>query len=245
MSSSESVATAQFPPVVLSIESGLASPGDTISCRDAIDIASFEMGGRVFGLPEGLLYDVALTNTGEGILATGIVRGTVETQCDRCLDPAHLNVSAEVSCYFLREEPDDEAEEDDFGLINHANGTVDLSEAIQGAVAMDIPYVVLCREDCRGLCPVCGANLNEVECGCTVEPDPDFERANPFAALANYTFEDGSMLADHADELLDDGPSDEDDLSDDEFEAAWDVMHGGAGEEDGSVEGRPCPRVSE
>lgn len=229
-----------FAPVRISIESGLESPGDTIARADTIELDAFEMGGRTFRLTGGLSYDVALTNTGEGILATGIVRGHAVTHCDRCLDDAALDIAGEVSCYFLHEEPADEvADEEDFGLIDEANGTVDLSETIQGAIAMDVPFVVLCREDCKGLCPVCGANLNEVDCGCVVEPDMDFEIAkNPFAALAGFTFADGTVLADHAEELAsvraDEAEPDDadDDLSDEEFEAEWERLHGEGDDED-------------
>lgn len=223
MASNEENAPVAFPQVVIPVESGLESPGDTISRQGTVELASFEMGGHVFELPDGLSYDVALTNTGDGILATGIVRGHAVTTCDRCLGPADLELSSELSCYYLKEEPTGEvADEEDFGLIDEANGCVDLSEAIQGGIAMDVPFVVLCREDCKGLCPVCGADLNEGDCGCVVEPDPAFERANPFAALADFKFADGTVLADHADELLQDGDADdEDDLSDEEFEQAW------------------------
>lgn len=214
--------------VEISVESGLASPGDTVSYSDTVGVDAFEMGGRTFALPEGLVYDVALTNTGEGILATGIVRGRALTECDRCLGPAEVDLAAELSCYYLREEPDpgEVEDEDDFGLIDPLTGTVDLADAIQGAVASDIPFVVLCSQDCKGLCPMCGANLNEGPCGCVAKPDPDFERPNPFAALAGFTFADGTVLADHAEELaradgeLDEDPCD-DDVSDEDFEAAW------------------------
>jgi uncharacterized protein len=59
------------------------------------------------------------------------------------------------------------------------------------ALIMETPYVVLCREDCAGLCPTCGANLNEGDCGCAAkaasEPDP----MSPFAALKDLDV-DGS-----------------------------------------------------
>jgi uncharacterized protein len=213
-----------IPATPVSIESGLASPGDTVSVCDRLAIDSFEMGGRTFELACGLSYDVALTNTGDGILAAGIVRGEATTACDRCLAPTAVSIAGELSCYFLKEEPEeDSADDQDFGLIDEATGTVDLAEAIQGAVAMDVPFVVLCADDCRGLCPTCGANLNEGDCGCApAEPDSDFERPNPFAALAGFTFADGTTVADHAAEL--DQPDDdaiEDELSDEEFERLW------------------------
>ncbi len=240
-------------PIRVSVESGLESPGDTITVTDTIKTDPFEMGKRTFTFDDGATYDVALTNTGEGILATGIARGTVNTTCDRCLAPVTLDVAGEISCYYLKQDAYDELtdeDDDEFGLIEDADGTIDLSCAIQGALVTDIPFVILCRPDCKGLCPVCGADLNEGDCGCVIEPDPDFEKPNPFAALANFTFADGTVLADHLDELngatdltaeeqdsvyAADGSyvedddffdeDDEDDLTDEEFEAAWEELH--------------------
>ena len=228
-----------LPKVTVSVESGLESPGNTIAVADRIDVDSIEMGGRTIELEDGLTYDVALTNTGEGILATGIVRGACRTECDRCLAPAEFDLASEVACYYLREEPEEDVDdEEDFGLIDVENGTVDLSEAIQSSIAMDIPFVILCRDDCKGLCPVCGANLNEVDCGCVVEPDPDFERPNPFAVLAGFTFADGTTVADHAKELeeLDEAAGEglEDDLDDEEFEVAWEERQKAEGEGSGA-----------
>lgn len=212
-----------LPKVIVSITSGLESPGDTISVDGTIELGSFEMAGRTIELADGLSYDVALTNTGDGILATGIVRGACRTDCDRCLGPAEFDLASELACYYLREEPEEEPDdEEDFGLIDVENGSIDLAEAIQAGIAMDIPFVVLCRDDCQGLCPVCGANLNEGDCGCVVEPDPDFERPNPFAALAGFTFADGTTVADHVEGLAADDEGDfDEDLDDEAFEAAW------------------------
>ena len=54
--------------------------------------------------------------------------------------------------------------------------------------------MVLCREDCKGLCPVCGANLNEVDCGHAVQIEAEREQdrldASPFAALRNLDLGD-------------------------------------------------------
>lgn len=215
-----------FPPIKLSIESGLASPGDTVSVQDSIDVDSFAIGGRDLSVKDGISYDVLLTNTGDGILATGMARFEADTTCDRCLGPAHLDVNAEISCYYLHEEPQDDVEdESDFGLIDDSDGTIDLSEAIQGGLAMEIPYVVTCSDDCKGLCPQCGANLNDGPCGCVVEHDPDFDRPNPFAALAALKFDDVEDVQD-----LDEEDAEDDDLDDEEFEREWDAREAGAEE---------------
>ena len=170
-------------PIVISTLEGLASPGDTISRQGKIEMEDFCVGGHDFELADGLAYDVALTNTGEGILVTGIVRGDATTACDRCLEPARVDIAGEVSCYYLHEAPEaTDEDEEEYGVIAE-DGTIDISEAVQGAVAMDLPYVVLCRPDCKGLCPTCGANLNDGPCGCA-QKGADVDPMSPFAALA-------------------------------------------------------------
>ena len=68
-----------------------------------------------------------------------------------------------------------------------------MESLVVAAIVFELPLVPLCDEDCKGLCPTCGANLNEGPCGCEKEqPDgPDeFELVkNPFAALANFSFD--------------------------------------------------------
>lgn len=62
---------------------------------------------------------------------------------------------------------------------------IDLGDAISDAVVMDTPFVVLCQPDCKGLCPTCGANLNEGDCGCAEAAEQAWVDSdeNPFAAL--------------------------------------------------------------
>ena len=70
--------------------------------------------------------------------------------------------------------------------------TIDLSYAIADAVVMDTPFVVLCRPDCAGLCPTCGANLNEASCTCADKLEDDYAASdsNPFAALKNLKLDE-------------------------------------------------------
>lgn len=227
-------------PIILPIDERLAAAGDTWSLAGHLDEPGYAVGDHEFSLPSGIDYDVVLTNSGEGILATGILRAHAVGTCDRCLEDAEFDVDAEVDGYYLFEEPEqlsDDEDEVDFELVS-ADRTIDLSGALVSALVMETPFVVLCREDCAGLCPVCGANLNEVDCGCVVEPDPDFERPNPFAVLAGFTFADGTTVADHAKELeeLDEAASEglEDDLDDEEFEAAWEERQKAEGEGPGA-----------
>ena len=172
--------------LVFHIDERLAEAGDCITLADHIDRESYTVGGREFALPEGLDYDLTLTNADEGILVSGILRAHVGAACDRCLDPADFDIAGEVGEYYLFEEPEyaDEDDETEYLLVS-PTGDIDLGEALDAVLAMETPFVVLCREDCRGLCPRCGANLNEGDCGCADRDEERRMEESPFAALKN------------------------------------------------------------
>ncbi len=181
-------------PILVSIDDRLANAGDTTSLVGHVNQDVFALTERSFSLPDGMDYDVVLTNVGEGILATGILRARAVGTCDRCLDEAVLDVAAEVDEYYLFHEPDEgvleEGEEEgpDYVLVS-PDLTIDLSGALEAAFVMDVPFVVLCREDCAGLCPVCGENLNHVDCGHAAQLErqeqEDRLASSPFASLRN------------------------------------------------------------
>ena len=107
-------------------------------------------------------------------------------------------MSGEVDEYYLFEEPEDTGDDDDdeldFSLVS-ADNTIDLSGALLSTLVMETPFVVLCRPDCKGLCPVCGANLNEEDCGHAAQIEEDRLKASPFAVLASLDLdhdEDGN-----------------------------------------------------
>ena len=151
--------------------------------------------------------DLVLTNAGKGILATGLVSGRVLGTCDRCLEEAVLDLTGEVEEYYLFKAQEATADggdtlgdddEMDFSWVGEDH-TIDLTDAISSALLMETPYVVLCREDCKGLCPVCGENLNQVDCGhgAQIERRREEERmaSGPFSALRELRFEDADCEA--------------------------------------------------
>ncbi|WP_028264160.1 YceD family protein [Atopobium fossor] len=186
----------QLDALIVKVDDRLANPGDMLSLNGHIDQKSFSLGDHDFTLPKGIDYDLVLTNAGEGILVTGIVKAQADGVCDRCLDPAHLDLSGEVDEYFLFEEPqkvyEDEADEEegvDFSLVSD-DETIDVADAVLAALLMETPYIVLCREDCKGLCPTCGTNLNEEDCGCAATREEQQILEGPFAALGTLDLND-------------------------------------------------------
>lgn len=182
-------------PIIVSIDDRLEGAGAVLPLSGHLDETGYELGEHEFSLPEGIDYDLVLTNAGEGILASGMVRAHVVGTCDRCLEPAEFDVASEVDEYFLFNAPEeatlaDDEDEVDFSLVS-ADNTIDLAEPTNAALLMETPFQVLCREDCKGLCPTCGANLNEGDCGCAAKRAAEEEERNPFARLKGLKLDDG------------------------------------------------------
>ena len=137
-------------------------------------------GSQLFKLNEGISYKVDLINTGGGVVLRGFARGIGTTECARCLEEAAFDVKGAVEGYFILNPSEQEIEQsdDEFTAVP-ANGIIDLKPPILAAIVYELPQVSLCKEDCAGLCQVCGANLNMTTCECEKEPNPD----SPFAVL--------------------------------------------------------------
>ena len=105
----------------------------------------------------------------------GEVRVEARMACGRCLEDLSLPLDARFCLTFSRELPEIVDEEDgaevelsaeEMGLIPFSGDEIDLREAIQEQVVMALPLRPLCRTECRGLCPQCGADLNRETCSC-------------------------------------------------------------------------------
>ncbi len=140
------------------------------------------IGTPVIGIPEGspIELDLRLESVSEGVLVTGMARARLEGECSRCLTPIHDEVEVDVQELFLYE--DQHMEGEDEQDISRMQGELfDLEPTLRDAVVLDLPFTPLCREDCAGLCPVCGVNLND-------EPDHDHGPAvdSRWGALAGW-----------------------------------------------------------
>jgi uncharacterized protein len=104
----------------------------------------------------------------------GFVTATVVLPCSRCLQPVEQFLELPVTLSFtslpaveggLTEEK--ELTEDEVGLIVFEGDTIELGTPLEQELLMGLPQHPLCADGCAGLCPVCGADLNHNQCGCT------------------------------------------------------------------------------
>ncbi len=86
------------------------------------------------------------------------------TRCARCLEPVSCTLAVDFEKTVCREGELQDRTSDDY--LELKDGMLDVDEALLEEVILNFPTRQLCREDCRGLCPKCGANLNFESCGC-------------------------------------------------------------------------------
>ena len=143
----------------------LSGSGNEISYPANIDMTSLDDGFNKYPVIRKEPFVIQAYKTGKDkvqIQCEGSV--TLSIPCDRCLEPVEINIDFNVDdvIEFNKTESDEEQEEKDY--IDGYN--LDVDRLIFGELLVSIPGKILCREDCKGLCPVCGTNLNVAECGC-------------------------------------------------------------------------------
>ncbi len=118
--------------------------------------------------------DLELYADGANVFVRGTARGWIEVACSRCVGTARVDFAEKVAVTFMpraqvpEDDPDGELEvtEDDIDVFPYDDDEVNLEPLLREQIILAIPYAPLCRPDCRGLCSVCGADLNAGECGC-------------------------------------------------------------------------------
>ncbi len=133
---------------------------------------TIQRAGRVSG-------HVRMHRTNQGIFVDGEAQVPIELQCTRCLRTFTEIVPVEIrELYFPTIDvesgfPVPPPAEDDLSFPIDHNHVIDLREAIRQNLLLALPIKTLCREDCAGLCPQCGKDLNEGPCDCVLEVEDD------------------------------------------------------------------------
>lgn len=163
--------------MIIQIKEFLSSPeqemlikGDLKDQKSSYDISDLELQfpisyeGRIFKLDDEILLDLC-------------IKYKYNTQCDRCLTQMIEEVSSNVKAYFVRdlENVEDEATIEYFKLSEDG---IFLDDLIISQVITSKPLKNICSDDCEGLCPKCGLNLNDGSCSCEkeIDVDPRFEK---------------------------------------------------------------------
>lgn len=119
-----------------------------------------------------------LRNTEGEVRIRGQIAVQMQSECDRCLGPADYAIDSRFDLFYrpapsLSREEEVAIDEAEAEIGFYQGGGLELEDILREQVLLMLPMQRVCREDCRGICPVCGANRNETACDCHVETPDD------------------------------------------------------------------------
>ena len=126
-----------------------------------------------------------LANTLGEIRIRGCLKVRMRADCARCLEPADFPVESSFDLFYrpaaqAAHEQDIEIHAGETEIAFYEGEGIELKDVLREYVLLAMPMQHVCREECRGFCPVCGKNRNLVHCGCETKPVDD-----RWAALRN------------------------------------------------------------
>lgn len=138
----------------------------------------FVLDGDLLPYPNAKLNEVSVafdvTFTNPDVEVEGQIVCVVSGCCDRCLEETKRSFKLSFFQTFKKNPSEDE--------YGYDGSKLDVTKAVQDEIVLSVPTLFLCKDDCKGLCPVCGANKNVAECDCNTQKE------NAFSALKNLKF---------------------------------------------------------
>lgn len=158
---------------LLDVSKALKNPGQVYAFSLKPELEEMEVLGDPIRF-DGVSAGGEFFGTGERVSIQGEITAAVTSRCAKCLEPVTLQLTARLDALFARQ-----TDPDDPDLYVFEGSKANLTDAVRDALLLELPYRFLCSEDCKGICPGCGVNLNLGTCTCQEGANV----TNPFSAL--------------------------------------------------------------
>jgi len=110
-----------------------------------------------------LSFSISMVRDSEKIKVTGSFKTEISVRCVKCLEHFDFNINSKFDSISLKEE--------EMEYIFYSNGEIDIEKLIIEQVNLNVPLRVVCSDNCKGLCSMCGTNLNYEKCKCSSSID--------------------------------------------------------------------------
>ena len=160
--------------MVISLSELMNVPDGVLQESVPVELAFFEYQGENYPFLKKENVELTVQNLGERKIRIELVGAVVlAVPCDRCLKEVSVPVDISMSAEFDFSGSNEESVLD-LNETNYIDGyELDVDKLVYEEILLGFPMKVLCKEDCKGICKVCGADLNEGECDCDrTELDP-------------------------------------------------------------------------
>lgn len=158
--------------MLLDLSEILSVPKKTISLSIPIELSAIEFNGNTYNVVKKSNLEVTLTNVGKRKFDfISEFNLSINMQCDRCLKKIcrDFNIKFDKIINFAASDADEIEELKDLNYLSIKDKTIDTETFIANEVILALPMKVVCKKNCKGICPKCGINLNENECKCSCD----------------------------------------------------------------------------
>ena len=146
--------------------------GAAVDLRVPLTPITLRLGGQDYDVRGAEAADLRVSRSLSGVHLHLHVEGALAGPCWRCLEDAAVPIAIDADEFAAEGRDPDAAFDDDLDSVYVEDDRADVALWVRDAFAEAVPPMILCREDCAGLCPSCGANLNAGACDCP-PPAPD------------------------------------------------------------------------
>ena len=157
--------------MLLGLSKIIDCPGQSIPFSVSVDLSDLCYGVS-YPVSEPVLAQGTVRNTAGVLMMEGQVRTTIHGICDRCAGSFDQEVTFPIDVVLVTELANEENEDE--WVFPLEGDSADLDDIVRTVFVLNLDSKLLCKEDCKGLCPQCGKNLNDGPCNCRKELDPRF-----------------------------------------------------------------------
>ena len=157
--------------MLLGLSKIIDCPGQSIPFSVSVDLSDLCYGVS-YPVSEPVLAQGSVRNTAGVLMMEGQVRTTIHGICDRCAGSFDREVTFPIDVVLVTELANEENEDE--WVFPLEGDSADLDDIVRTVFVLNLDSKLLCKEDCKGLCPKCGKNLNDGPCNCQKELDPRF-----------------------------------------------------------------------
>lgn len=154
--------------MILDLRQIAREPGTALPFEEELDLSAFEWNGRA-PAPDPIHVEGVVRNKAGALFLEASLSADLSLICDRCAKPFSRRKTVEYETLLAQEL--ENGESDEIVLLDK-DGQLDLDALMGEVFILDLDTKNLCSEDCKGLCPGCGADLNREPCRCKREIDP-------------------------------------------------------------------------
>ena len=157
--------------MLLGLSQIIDRPGASVSFSVSVDLSDLCYGVS-YPVSEPVLAEGNVRNTAGVLVMQGNIATTIHGICDRCASEFHRKVEFPIDVVLVTKLESEENEDE--WVFPLEGDSADLDDIVRTVFVLNLDSKLLCKEDCKGLCPQCGKNLNDGPCNCRKELDPRF-----------------------------------------------------------------------